>query len=327
VRATASMVFPVMLHGGLRDPDGAGVAQVLKVRLIHATIRHLILRGTPEQTLAALGDQRHVPGAGILDPAERVRDAGLHEALYSRGWSTGRMGVPCNQEELAYTLLTFSYVSLRSLRRLGIGLPSEDELAVLHAWNVVGHLLGIRRELMADTMEEAEALFFRMREPRRLRFEGPDPRPSLGKALIKALEDAIPFRVLKPFPALMTIHLCGPKTANLIGVDGRVSWWSRGAFLAFVFVTRAIDALVRLGLPDFSISRMVARVLGYHFIKRVLLDQTRPLKLPDHLLGHVHRAMAEWGRDPNAPDWLSAVEDRFTTPGTWAPREGHSEGE
>ncbi len=325
VRSTAAMVFPVMLHGGLRSPTGSGVAQVLKVRLIHATIRHLILRGTPAQVLDELGDQLHVDGAGVIEPVAIGGDASLHDALYARGWSAGRMGLPCNQEELAYTLLTFSYVCLRSLRRLGIGLPPEDELAVLHAWNVVGHVLGIRRELMADTMEQAEALFAQMQAPHRLRFEGADPRPGLGKALIQALEESIPLRVLKPFPALMTRHLCGTAKAAAIGVDGRVSWLTRMAFMVFIGTTRTIDGLVRFVLPGFAISRMLARVLGYHFMKRVLLDQTRPLKLPDHLLEHVKRAMASWGQEPTAPGLLNAVEDRLTTPGAWVPSEGHSE--
>ena len=60
IRATAAMIFPVMMKGGLGQPGGSGVAQVLKVRLIHATIRNLILRGAPTDVLAALGDQLHI---------------------------------------------------------------------------------------------------------------------------------------------------------------------------------------------------------------------------------------------------------------------------
>ena len=54
IRSTAAMIFPVMMKGGLGQPDGSGVAQILKVRLIHATIRNLILRGAPADALAAL---------------------------------------------------------------------------------------------------------------------------------------------------------------------------------------------------------------------------------------------------------------------------------
>ena len=47
IRSTAAMIFPVMMRGGLDAMGGAGIAQTLKVRLIHSTIRNLILRGAP----------------------------------------------------------------------------------------------------------------------------------------------------------------------------------------------------------------------------------------------------------------------------------------
>jgi hypothetical protein len=166
-----------------------------------------------------------------------------------------------------------------------------------------------------------------MQAPDRLHFKGPDPRPDLARALMKALEDSIPLRILKPFPALMTRHLCGSAQARTLGIDERVSWLARGAFTLFLGTTRAVDGVARLVLPQFSISRMLTRVLGYHFTKRLLLDQTRPLNLPAQLLDHMNRAVAGWERDPNAPGWLNAVEDRLTTRGAWIPTEGYSEGE
>lgn len=135
----------------------------------------------------------------------------------------------------------------------------------------------------------------------------------------------VQFRLLKPFPALMTVHLCGSSTAAAVGIDAHVSWLSRAVFVLFLGITRAVDSLVRLLLLEFSLSRMMSRVLGYHFMKRVLLDQTRPLKLPAHLLGHVNRAMTVWGNDPNAPGWLRAVEDKLTITGTWMARSGQLE--
>jgi uncharacterized membrane protein len=317
VRATAAMIFPVMMHGGLLKPDGCGVAQILKVRLIHATIRHLILRGTPAEALAALDDHQTVAGSGVIAPAPLTGHGGLHDALLAEGWKTGQLGLPCNQQELAYTLLTFGYVFLRSLRKLGLALTPDDEVAVLHAWNVMKHVLGIRRELMAETMAQAAALFAQMQAPERLRIRDPDPRPGLGKALMKTMEHSIPFALLKPIPVLMTRHLCGRSNAAAIGVDGRVSWFSKALFVVLLGATRTIDTLVRVLSPEFSITRMITRVLGYHFMSRVLLDQTRPLKLPEHLLGHVNRAMRGWGHDPKSPKWLNALEDRLTTAGAW----------
>ena len=317
IRMTAAMVFPVMLKGGLSQPQGSGIAQVLKVRLIHATIRNLILRGSPDAAMIALGEQWHVPGAGVLPPLPLVATSDMNQTLFAHGWKLGEDGLPCNQEELAYTLLTFSYVFLRSMRRLDLGLPSADEEAYLHAWNVMGHVLGIRRELMADTMPQAEALFAQIQTRGRTETVHPDARPALGDALMNAMEQVIPLRLLKPFPVLMTRLLCGEPTASDIGLTGRVGWVSRVLFVIFRAITGAIDSVMRLVLPEFSLSRMMTRVLGYHVMKKILLDQTRPLKLPSHLLTQVNDTIGTWGCDPKAPDWLNALEDKLTKVGKW----------
>ncbi len=320
VRSTAAMIFPVMMKGGLCRPEGGGVAQILKVRLIHATIRHLILRGSPADALTALGDQRDVPNAGIVPPLPMdsfVSSRGMHETLLAHGWRVGADGLPCNQEELAYTLLTFSYVFLRGMRDLGLALEPADEEAYLHTWNVVGHVLGIRRELLADTMIDAAALFAQMQARGRAHPVTPDPRPALGGALMNAMASVIPFGLLKGFPALMTRYLCGKTAANEVGVYNHTSWLSQGLFFVLMAVTRLVDTVVRWVLPEFSISRFFTRVIGYHLMSNLLLSQTRPLKLPTHLLNEVERTLGQWSDDPKAPGWLNRLEDRLTHPGLW----------
>ncbi len=317
IRATAAMIFPVMMHGGLTQADGSGVAQTLKVRLIHATIRHLILHGSPADAMRALGEQLHVKGAGMMAAQTIPKGANLQQALLAHGWKLGEDGLPCNQEELGYTLLTFAYVFLRSMRQLGLRLASADEEAFLHAWNVMGHLLGIRRELMADTMAQAQALFAQMQARGAQDPVSPDPRPTLGKALMDTMEKVIPFTLLKPFPVLLTRYLCGVQNAQAIGVDGRVSWLSKTLFVLVLVASGLIDSVVRLLLPEFSIARFFTRVVGYHFMSKILLDQTRPLKLPDHLLNQVGQMMAAWSDDPKAPAWVNQIEDKLTKPGQW----------
>lgn len=323
IRSTAAMIFPVMMKGGLGHPQGSGVAQILKVRLIHATIRNLLLRGTPAEAVAALGDQLHVKSAGVLPPlegfaaADEPHSRGMHDVLLTHGWRVGADGLPCNQEELAYTLLTFGYVFLRSMRQLGLGLSASDEEAYLHCWNVVGHVLGIRRELLVDSMAEAAALMAQMQARGRARPWLPDPRPALGAALMSTMQKAIPFTALKGFPVLMTRYLCGTICAREIGVTTHVSWVTYALFVLGMGLTRVIDTVVRWLLPEFSISRFFTRVVGYHLMSRVLLDQTRPLKLPQHLLNQVTLAMGQWSEDGKAPGWMNRVEDRLTQPGTW----------
>ena len=317
IRSTAAMIFPVMLRGGLCQPDGSGVAQILKVRLIHATIRNLILRGSPEEAMRLLGDQLHLKGAAVISPLVAQNPKDMHQVLFAHGWKIGEDGLPCNQEELAYTLLTFSYIFLRSMRTLGLGLSQADEEAYLHIWNVVGHILGLRRELMGDSMDKAQALFAQMQKRGRANSYAPDPRPAMGAALMNTMENVIPFRLLKPFPVLLTRHLCGATNADEIGVADRVSGVSRLIFAAFMLVTRIIDGTVRLILPEFSLTRLITRILGYHFMTQLLMDQTRPLNLPDHLLKQTSDTISTWSDDAKAPKWVNSIEKKFTTIGKW----------
>lgn len=302
IRSTAAMIFPVMLHGGLAG-GGGGVAQALKVRLIHATIRYLMLRGDAASA---------VQDGGAVIPAQPPQGEGLHRKLFATGWDVPRNGLPCNQEELAYTLLTFGYVFLRGLRRLGVGLPEADEQAYLHTWNVLGHLIGIERSLMPETMAQAEAMFANIQARARTTAFAPDARPALAAALMQEMENEIPFRLLKPFPVLLTRYLCGTDAAQALGLTARVSWPSRALFAVSMGAVRAVDATVRLVLPQFSIARLLTRIVGYRFTARVLMDQTRPLKLPDALLNQVGHAVNAWQSDPKAPNWMNAVERRMT---------------
>jgi len=316
IRSTAAMIFPVMLHGGLSQ-RGAGVAQVLKVRLIHATIRNLILHGSPRHAM----EQWSAGGDGLIAPHAAQPRGGrpvMYQTLYARGWNLAGDGLPCNQEELAYTLLTFGYVFLRSLRRLGIGLPPADEEAYLHTWNVVGHILGIERALMVDTMDQGEALMAEMQARGRAEPVTPDPRPALGQALMQTMEKSLPWRIVKPFPQLMTRYLCGRATAQDLGLTQPVPWSSALLFWGVLLAARAIDAALRRAMPRFSIVRMLTRVLGYHFMSQVMMSQTRPLQLPTELLNQVDTVVHGWSDDAQAPRWLNRIEDRLTTHGSWS---------
>ncbi|MDE2606618.1 MAG: DUF2236 domain-containing protein [Burkholderiales bacterium] len=306
IRQTAAMVFPVMMKGGLTAEGGGGIAQVLKVRLIHATIRHLILRGSPQQA------------GGRVEPlAPAGPDASLHEALVACGWDVPRLGLPCNQLELAYTLLTFHYVFLKGMRTLRQRLSPSQEEAYLHAWNVVGHVLGIRDDLMPRTVEEAAAMFGQLQAAAQARPATPDVRPGLGRALIDAMAGSIRLPVVRGLPVPMTRWLVGRETARAIGVDEHVGPATRLAFFAARVGVGAVDGVVRLVLPRFSLTRMFTRVVGYHLLTRFLLDQTRPLALPDEVLRPMRDTVAAWHHDPHSPAWVNRLEDRLTAGGEW----------
>jgi hypothetical protein len=296
--------------GGLTRPEGSGIAQILKVRLIHATVRNLILRGSPQAAVSAR------PLAAI-QPADS-----MSRALHVHGWDLERCTIPNNQDELAYTLLTFSYVFLRAMRTLGIPLTRQDEEDYLHTWNVAGYFLGIRRELMMDTMQEAESLFTRMqargREDHAKRPNAVDPRSRLGEALMNAMQTVFPKGAAKSFPTLLTRRLIGATSSKELGLDGRVSWGAKTLFAMLMGTSRAIDATMRLAFPNFSLSRLVTRAIGYRLTCALLMSQTRDLSVPARLRPGIRALIAGWGQDSKASPRMNAFEDRFTTPGDWS---------
>jgi hypothetical protein len=321
IRATGAMIFPVMMAGGLTRPDGSGIAQILKVRLIHATVRNLILRDSPASAVARLRSSNDA-APELIPPLAAVRPTDtMQQALSVHGWDLERCALPNNQEELAYTLLTFGYVFLRGMRTLGIAFTQAEEEDYLHAWNVAGHFLGIREELMVDTMDEAKALFARMqargRDDYAKRPENPDPRPRLGAALMNAMESVFPAGNFRSFPVLLTRRLIAPASAKDLGLDGQVSWAARVQFAMLMGSARGVDAVVRLVFPDFSISRLITRAIGYRLMCALLMSQTRDLSVPDRLRPDIRALIARWGVDAKASTRMNAIEDRLTTGGAW----------
>jgi hypothetical protein len=55
-------------------------------------------------------------------------------------------------------LLTFGYMIPLGLERWGCRIPRPQKDAFLHLWKVVGHVMGIREDLMTDDWDEAKVL-------------------------------------------------------------------------------------------------------------------------------------------------------------------------
>jgi len=118
---TAQMVVDVMTEGGL-EPDGRGVRTTQKVRLMHAAIRYMIRH-----------DERNP-------------------------WDARELGQPINQEDMAGTLMTFSYVVLEGMKALHITLTPEQQEAWLYSWVAVGGIIGVDERLLPANVAEARAL-------------------------------------------------------------------------------------------------------------------------------------------------------------------------
>jgi hypothetical protein len=73
-----------------------------------------------------------------------------HTATWNSAW-----GLAVNQEDMAGTNLSFSYIVLRGLRRLGYQASPQEAADYLHLWNVIGCLLGVEETLLPHSLKEA----------------------------------------------------------------------------------------------------------------------------------------------------------------------------
>lgn len=242
---TTQMVIDVLTPGGL-DANGRGRVTVDKVRLMHAAVRHLTL-------------------------ADR-----------SRGWDSASFGVPVNQEDLAGTLMTFSFLVLDGLKRLGIEVESADREAYLATWVSLGRLLGLREELLPANVAEAE-LLTRVIYTRQI---APSPEATqLTQALLESMAGLLPLKALHGVPAGL-VHfflgedaITGKNVAELLQVPEE-KW----PMLAVRLLGELGEISQRFGHDPIG---AVIRFFSRHFIQG-LLDVARggqrsPFFIPDAL--------------------------------------------
>lgn len=179
IAETGQLILDVMAPGGLSS-NGSGVRDAQKVRLMHSAIRYLI--------------RRHPRWKPQWNPA----------------W-----GEPINQEDLAGTLLSFSRLPLNTLDKLGVVVTPEEREAYNHAWNVVGHLMGVRQELHPTTPDLAQELVDIIE---RRNFSACPEGRAMTAALLEMMRRNMPLKPLKGLPRTLMRYLSGDEVANAIGL-------------------------------------------------------------------------------------------------------------
>jgi hypothetical protein len=175
--ATARMLLDVMHPDGLK-PSGRGIRSLHRVRLLHSYVRHT-LQQSPR---------------------------------YDRSW-----GVPICQEDLAGTLVRFSWTPLRCLQSVGEPLESGEVEAWVHTWSAIGHLLGLAEELLPANQGDAVA-FADVYERRQFRHSLAGA--TLARALLRAVEGGLPPGSPAGIIDEVVRDLIGDDNAALLGLDG-----------------------------------------------------------------------------------------------------------
>jgi ER-bound oxygenase mpaB/B'/Rubber oxygenase, catalytic domain len=124
-------------------------------------------------------------------------------------------GLPLNQEDKAGTNLAFSYIVLVGLKKLGFQYSDSEAEAYLHTWKVIGHFMGVKPELLLDTMQEA-ALLDRLISKRN--FRSSEVGKYLTKALIDSSRSVIKIPFLKEMPTAIMREMLGKDLSEMLEI-------------------------------------------------------------------------------------------------------------
>jgi ER-bound oxygenase mpaB/B'/Rubber oxygenase, catalytic domain len=250
VMETGQFLIDVLTVGGL-DDHGKGRRAIQHVRLMHAAVRHLIM---------ARGAQ--TPG------------------MWHADW-----GTPINQEDLAGTLLSFSYVFTDPMRRLGVRVSAKDVEAYLHLWNVIGHLLGVRDELLVRDAADATALVDTIR---RRQFKASPEGRELTAALVSLLDELTPLQRFDDTIPPLIRHLIGDETADLLRVPKSELADDLGAFARTAkWLSVHVLGQIERDLPCYHLMSRVAPLFGKELLDAMFTMERggdrAPFDIPDHL--------------------------------------------
>ena len=213
IMETAQFVLNVMSPDGL-SPRGRGIRSAQKVRLIHAAIRYFIARGE---------------------------------------WDMKKLGQPLNQEDLAGTLMSFSIVTLDGLARSHIPLSRQQQEDYLHAWKVVGHILGVRPELLPEDVDDARALIAAIV---RRQSGASKAGKVLTGSLIKYMDRILLDSLCDHFPPFMMRYLLGDEMADMLAVKTSNSVLLNGLHRLMV---KCLSIMERFTLHSFLLRKLTTR--------------------------------------------------------------------
>jgi len=250
VMETGQFLIDVANVGGL-DENGKGRRAIQRVRLMHAAVRHLI----------------------------KARNE-LTPGMWPADW-----GIPINQEDLAGTRMSFSYVFSDPMRRLGVRVPARDVDAYLHLWNVIGHLLGLRDELLVRDVADATALVDTIR---RRQFKASAEGQELTGALVGLMDELTPLHRFDDTIPPLVRHLIGDETADLLLVPESYLADDLGPFarLSKWFFVHVLGQVER-DLARYRLASRLAAPFGHDlFAAGFKLErggERAPFDIPDHL--------------------------------------------
>jgi len=157
-----------------------------------------------------------VTGSGLRTIAKiRLMHAAIRFFLLRHDYQADVYGVPINQQDLLGTLMSFSYISLETLRKLGVSVDPAQQADFIHLWSVVGEVLGIDYALLPQTVSEAEHATTAILDSESRRSVSGEV---LTRSLVHFIDRVLWRNQLPEFSGFMIRYLLGDARADLLGV-------------------------------------------------------------------------------------------------------------
>ena len=207
----------------------------------------------------------------------------LPSKLPKEHWDAEEKGGIINQEYLAGTLMTFSVVVLEALEQVGIEEPLECQEAYLHAWNVVGYLLGVNEVLLPKTVAEGQYLIKRVIERNILPSEA---GATLTKALIEFSKQRIPMEKLKISPEVVIRFLNSEEIVNALNVPAASGCLASIIPLSMKLFYGMVERLEEHSQPLHLLIDILSRTAVENMVNFFIVEKKRKFVIPKALIEH-----------------------------------------
>lgn len=181
---TTAMVTRMALPGSV-EPGGKAHEVLLRVRLLHAGLRRLLVDS---------GRFRH--------PTE----------------------VPINQQDLGITLALFCYVNVRQLMQLGVRLSRDQIDSYVLLWRYAGYVLGIDEALLPESIEDQQAFYLsscrHQVQPEKVAPESKTLLDAVAKS-----SKIVPYPVARTFLHQITRYLAGDDYISGMKIAPQDDYW------------------------------------------------------------------------------------------------------
>ncbi|MGL4631670.1 MAG: oxygenase MpaB family protein [Leadbetterella sp.] len=133
----------------------------------------------------------------------------------SKSWNMN-WGLPINQEDMIGTNLSFSYIILKGLKKMGVHIDVIDERAFMKHWYTIGKLMGICDGNSIDTYPKALHMDKHIADKE---FRASETGKTLTKSLFEAIGSLTNNVMVLSYLKSQSRILLGTEHANWLGIE------------------------------------------------------------------------------------------------------------